>query len=155
MKWYEDQAYVSWQRRDGALTIYIDDAMEYAQSQDERSKDASQGKKPRRVISNVASSAVQLNSEYAAWMASMFVERQRCALYMETIIQFGFGVSVEDEEENERLKMAVNVGRRFLTGIRSGEHFTNVWKETKEEVEKKGNEEGEGEVSDEDGDEVG
>ena len=135
MQWYEDQAYVSWQRRDGALTIYIDGASDYAQWQVERMENAAKGKRPRKVISQVASAAVQLNSEYSAWMASMFVERQRCALYIETVIQFGFGISVEDEEENERLKMAVNVGRRFLTGIRSGEHFTNIWKEGEEEVE--------------------
>lgn len=118
MKWYQDQAYISWQRRDGTVSKYLDRAIRYAKKEGDK-----------QVKNDVASAAVQLNSEYAVWTASMVVERQRVLLYTQSIAQISMSVEC-DFEEAERLRATAGVATRIFNEIQAGKHWKNVWKET-------------------------
>ena len=139
MQWYEDEAYVSWQDRDGSHSKYLERARRYARRAVEEDRD-----NPKRVKNEVAAAAIQLNSEYAAWRASLMVERSRCILYAETLAQISIQADKREDTGDDRLKITAAIAYRIATDIRHGKHWANVWNE---EVPI-GNKDPEGEVSD-------
>lgn len=129
MQWYEDQAYVAWQRRDGTHSEHLDRAIEYAKRHVESSGS------PQKSENEVVSAAVQLNSEYRTWVQSMAIERHRCAVYTEKIAMLSMGAIRDDssEEDVKRLKATAGVALRVSTDFQQGKHWSNVWKEKEPE----------------------
>lgn len=131
MQWYEDEAYVSWQNKDGMHTKHLKRAIRYAKRQVE-----GEDGKPRKSKNDVVAAAVQLNSEYGAWRASMMVERERCILYAQLIAYHSLEVGRKsDEEIDDRLKITASIAERLAGDFRRGKHWKNAWKGDEVEVD--------------------
>ena len=124
MQWYEDEAYVSWQRRDGPHAKFLERARRYAKRQSEGDEG-----KPRKVQNETVSAAIQLNSEYSAWISSMLVERHRCVLYAQMIAKHSLDVDEKGEADDDRLKITASIAMRIAGDLHRGKHWSNVWRE--------------------------
>jgi len=124
MQWYEDQAYISWQGRDGTHTKYLERAMRYAKHQVQ-----GDGEGPRKFKNEVISAAAQLHSEYSVWIASMMVERQRCILYAQLVARHSLDADKEGKGEDDRLKITASIALRLAGDLHRAKHWSNVWRE--------------------------